>query len=288
MAVPPGWMQMKRVACVVALMLGSGALFAPAPSDRVEAQNAAPKHLGFDRNIYPGDEALPVLRATFDFAGYWLSAPPGEKASTWSGKRSLLASQGFGFAPLYLGPDSARLRNNDEAKRTAREDAQKAADAAENEGFESNAVIYLDIEEGGRLPEAYHAYIQEWSEELWRAGYRAGVYCSAIPVSEGKGVSITTAQDIAAHVGAGNVVFWVYNDACPPSPGCVDATAGPAGSGFAGAEIWQYSQSPRRKEYTAKCKARYAADGNCYAPVDTKHKWFLDMNVARTGDPSGN
>jgi hypothetical protein len=34
-------------------------------------------YLGFDRNVYPGDDALPVLRKTFVFAGYWLGPPPG-------------------------------------------------------------------------------------------------------------------------------------------------------------------------------------------------------------------
>jgi hypothetical protein len=39
------------------------------------------------------------------------------------------------------------------------------------------------------------------------------------------------------------------------------------------------AQSPRRKEFTAHCPANYAADGNCYAPDDSAHKWFLDANV---------
>ena len=54
-------------------------------------------YLGFDRNIYPGDDALPILRRTFSFASYWLSSPPGEKTNTWFGKRELLRKHGFGF-----------------------------------------------------------------------------------------------------------------------------------------------------------------------------------------------
>src|SRR6267143_5567909 len=49
-------------------------------------------YLGFDRNIYPGDAALPALRKTFVFTSYWLSPPPGEKINTWLGKREFLRS----------------------------------------------------------------------------------------------------------------------------------------------------------------------------------------------------
>src|ERR1700759_5268198 len=28
--------------------------------------------LGFDRNIYPGDDAMPILRKTFSYAGFWV------------------------------------------------------------------------------------------------------------------------------------------------------------------------------------------------------------------------
>src|SRR5579875_2705389 len=33
---------------------------------------------GFDRNDYPGDDAMLSLRASFAFTGYWLTNPPGE------------------------------------------------------------------------------------------------------------------------------------------------------------------------------------------------------------------
>lgn len=53
----------------------------------VRGNNVAPKprlagnFVGFDRNDYPGDDSLPVLRQTFVFAGYWLSPPPGAKSN---------------------------------------------------------------------------------------------------------------------------------------------------------------------------------------------------------------
>jgi hypothetical protein len=48
---------------------------------------------------------------------------------------------------------------------------------------------------------------------------------------------------------------------------------------------WQYSQSPRRPEITKSCAKTYAADGNCYAPGFGTA--FLDMDVAKSNDPSG-
>lgn len=245
-------------------------------------------YFGFDSNDYPGDDALPSLRKTFSFASYWLGPPPGEKRSSWLGKRALLQSEGFGFAVLFNGRESRTLRTTAQARQKGMLDAQNAVKLARQEGFAKDTVIFLDLEEGGRLPAPYHSYLQAWSNTLAKVGYRAGVYCSTIPVDEGQGVHITTAQDIQAHVTSPVLVYWVYNDACPPAPGCAFPANPllPAQSGFSPATIWQYAQSPRRKEFTARCAASYAADGNCYAPGDPQHRWFLDANIATMPDPS--
>jgi hypothetical protein len=246
-------------------------------------------YLGFDRNEYPGDAALPILRKTFEFSGYWLSTPPGAKTNSWRGKREQLRSQGFGFLLLYRGRDSGEFKNLSSAKRKGSSDAHNAATAAESEGFAPHAIIFLDIEEGGRLSANYHSYLRVWADTLEQAGYRPGVYCSGIPVEEGGGVSITTADDIRESLKPRDIVFWVYNDACPPSAGC--ATPGnppmPATSGISYAAIWQFAQSPRRRNFTARCAATYHADGNCYAPGDAAHSWHLDINSAASPDPSG-
>lgn len=276
----------------LSILLGIGFLQQSFVNSQTTPGGSSPAHtayLGLDRNIYPGDEALPVLRKTFAFSSYWIGPPPGEKATTWTGKRSLLQSMGFGFAVLFNGRATRELRTAAAGKQKGAADAARAARLARQEGFQRGTVIFLDIEEGGRLPVAYHNYVQAWCDGLARAGYRCGVYCSAIPVDEGGGARITTAQDIQAHAGTRRVVYWVYNDACPPSPGCAFAeTSWAAGrSGFAAASVWQYAQSPRRKEFTASCPANYGADGNCYAPGDTAHRWFLDANVASSPNPSG-
>jgi Domain of unknown function (DUF1906) len=261
----------------------------PAPLPLPSAPQSARSYLGFDLNTYPGDDALPILRKSFAFAGYWLSPPPGAKINTWRGKREALRSQGFGFLVLFTGPQIATLNSAAHARRRAASEAHHAATAARAEGFPHQTVIFLDIEEGGRLPAAYHAYLRAWVDGLLRGGYRAGVYCSGMPVSEGEAVTITTADDIRENLGPRAMKYWVYNDACPPSPGCATTQNSPApsASGIPYAAIWQFAQSPRRKEFTARCAATYSSDGNCYAPGDGAHAWFLDVDTATSQDPSG-
>jgi hypothetical protein len=251
------------------------------------AENSTRSYLGFDRNQYPGDAAMTAFRKDFVFTGYWLSVAPGEKSNPWHGKREFLRSQGYGFLPLFLAPDSSKLKSVALASARGVLDAKKAAAAATAEGFPSGTIIFLDIEEGGRLPASYHAYLKSFSSELAKTGRKPGVYCSGMPVKEEPGVTITTADDIHNDPSTHDFIFWIYNDACPPSPGCtLKETPPPLEGGISYATIWQFAQSPRRKEFTARCPAKYAPDGNCYAPSDTAHKWFLDLNSAKSPDPS--
>lgn len=246
-------------------------------------------YLGFDRNEYPGDAALSVLRKSFAFSGYWLGPPPGEKTNSWRGKHELLRSQGFGFMLLYRGRKSGEIKNLSSARQKGSSDARNAAISAKSEGFARNALIFLDIEEGGRLTANYHSYLRAWADALRQAGYRPGVYCSGIPVDEGGGVSITTADDIRDNLKPLEIAFWVFNDACPPSEGCATPQnpPKPAASGISYAAIWQFAQSPRRRERTAHCAETYHPDGNCYAPGDAARAWHLDINAANSPDPSG-
>jgi Domain of unknown function (DUF1906) len=256
------------------------------PITEPQSRTLAAAYPGFDLNTYPGDAALPVLRKTFYFAGYWLSPPPGAKRNTWVGKRQLLLSQKFGFLLLYRGPQTSELKSSAQAANRGTADAAAAAATAKKEGFPSHAIIFLDIEEGGRLPAKYHAYLRAWADALARAGYRSGVYCSGMPVNEGTGVTIITSDDIRNNIGKRDLAYFVYNDACPPAPGCVvpHAPPPPSASGIPYATVWQFAQSPRRKEFTGRCAATYNADGNCYAPGDAAQ--FLDLNSATTSDPS--
>jgi hypothetical protein len=263
--------------------------FSVSPLATHDTSERSRSYLGFDRNIYPGDSSLPTLRKSFAFTSYWLSPPPGEKRNTWKGKRELLVSHGFGFLVLYHGPDSGELKSENGAKERGSKDAREAAAAAKEEGFAAGTIIFLDIEEGGRLPDTYHAYLRAWLDELKRASLIAGVYCSGISVKEEPGVSITTADDISSHAPSHEIVIWAYNDACPPSPGCAfpENPPAPSLSGISYAAVWQFAQSPRRRRLTARCPVKYAPDGNCYAPGDAAHAWFLDVNSATSPNPSG-
>jgi len=245
-------------------------------------------YLGFDRNLYPGDAAFAELRKTFVFTSYWLNTPPGEKTNTWIGKRAFLVKSEFGFLVLFRGRDSHEFKKAADGPAKGSLDAEAAAAAAKKEGFPTETIIFLDIEEGGRLSAIYHAYLHAWLDGLTRSGYRAGVYCSGMPAKESGGVTILTADDIRANAGSRKFVFFVFNDACPPSPGCVFPGAAPAValSGVAYAQAWQYAQSPRRKEVTARCATGYNRNGNCYSPYDNSHEWDLDADTATTADPS--
>jgi hypothetical protein len=244
-------------------------------------------YLGFDRNEYPGDANLGILHQTFTFSGYWLNNPPGAKTNTWTGKRAKLQSAGFGFLVLFNGRLYKELKHDPAAGRS---DGVAAVASARREGFPTHTVIFLDIEEGGRMLPEQKAYIYSWVDAVNAAGYRAGVYCSGIPAKEGK-VSIVTADDIRQNAGGRAIVFFVTNDVCPPSPGCAYArkapAPAPAESGVNFAEVWQYAQSPKRKSFAAKCPANYNVDGNCYPPGgDPALKLHVDVETASSADPS--
>src|SRR5215470_8983366 len=86
--------------------------------------------LGFDRNDYPGDDAMKLLRKDFSFTSYWLGNPPQTKTNSWSGKREFLHSLGYGFLPLFNGPTSDELRNEPYTLKRVADDVQASASAA--------------------------------------------------------------------------------------------------------------------------------------------------------------
>ena len=259
------------------------------------------RFVGFDRNLYPGDDRLAELRKSFSFAGYWLTPPPGETANSWVGKRGVLRAAGFGFLILANGRlEKEILTSGGPPGSLGRADAAVAIAAAQSEGFPKGAILFLDQEEGGRLTGPQMQYFFAWTETVSASGYKAGAYVSGEPVPDGPGRTISTAlavrETIAnSRVGVdeakrmfGNlhdVALWVYEDACPPAPGCLIAAAPSlAASGIADTVAWQYAQSPRRPAQTRSCAQTYAADGMCYAGATSDI--FVDLNTAASEDPS--
>ena len=261
---------------------------------KIEAPADTLTYLGFDANDYPGDSALPVLKQTFTFAGYWLNPPPGQEAgestNTWTGKRAILAQQGFGFLVLFNGRWERELKNPEHAMSLGVSDAKAAAEAATREGFARGTIIFLDQEEGGAMLPDQMAYLLAWFDGITSAHFGAGVYCSGIPAKDGSEMAVT-AEDIRARAEGRHISFFVYNDACPPAPGCVygKIASPPAESGVKFAIAWQYAQSPRRHQFTKPCSATYDHDGNCYAPGQSSAgtvQATLDLDSATSPDPS--
>jgi Rv2525c-like, glycoside hydrolase-like domain len=269
-------------------------------------------YLGFDRNEYPGDANLKTLHQTFAYTGYWLNNPPGESTNTWAGHRAAVESAGFGFLVLFNGRLYAQLKTVANAARLGQSDAQAAAAAARREGFPGKTIIFLDQEQGGRMLPEQKAYIYAWVDGVTAAGFRAGIYCSGQPAADDG--NVVTAEDIREHANAPvgpagrstratpnqsinqatpnqttrDITYWAINDACPPAPGCAfpQRPPNPRQSGVDFAEVWQFAQSPQRKDVAGRC-TNYARDGNCYPPgVAAELKMHVDVNSATSADPS--
>ncbi len=242
-----------------------------------------------DRNDYPGDASMAALRKTFAFTGYWLNNPPGATTNTWQGKRNTIQAMGFGFLLLFNGREYLELKASGNASKAGASDAASAVKSAAGEGFPKGAILFLDQEQGGRMLPEQRAYIHAWVDGVVRAGYRAGIYCSGIPFRESTGVSVITAADIRDHDEGRKLTFFISNDQCGPSPGCVFPKLSPApvASGVPFAEVWQFAQSPRRPELTAACRQTYARDGNCYPPsTPAGSRVHIDVDTANSPDPS--
>jgi hypothetical protein len=273
-------------------------LFAPCLATAQPAASTR-TYIGFDSNDYPGDALLPILRQQFAFVGYWLTSPPDVTSKNpWVGKRDILLRNGFGFLVVANGRHDPEILKSQKSGTSpvalAHQDAAVAIAAARREGFPPRTILFLDQEDGGRMLPEQADYLLTWTEAVAASGYRPGVYASGEPVGDGKGpdgkpVTITTIQDIRQHVAAQHlhpVAFWVYQDVCPPAPGCVVAPASPPPpdlSGTIDATAWQFAVSPRRNNDTRACGATYHA-GNCYAPGIPG--FALDLTSSHSPDPS--
>ena len=252
---------------------------------------AARGFVGFDRNDYPGDEAMTRLRKQFAYTGYWLTPPPGETTNSWVGKRAMLRGLGYGFLVLANGRLDKQIKAAHVTPQALGwQDAAKAIAAAQAEGFPAKTILFLDQEEGGRLLEEQAGYLFGWTEAVAASPFRPGVYASGQPAPDGPGKTVTTIQDIREHVAKDHlhpIAVWAYQDACAPSgpsTGCTVTPPPVAASGIQDAIVWQYAQSPRRPEVTQSCAKTYGADGNCYPPGEPGAT--VDLNVASSADPS--
>jgi len=77
--------RMHWLASLLRVVLSAGLVLSFAGRSCEQQSSESASHLGFDRNEYPGDEAMATLRKQFVFVGYWLSPPPGGQTNNWSG-----------------------------------------------------------------------------------------------------------------------------------------------------------------------------------------------------------
>ena len=260
---------------------------------------AQKRYLGFDRNAFPGDNALATLRKTFDYTSYWLNTPPGAKLNTWKGKRALLKKHGFGFLVLFNGRTASGLRFH--ARTLGLADGRAAVAAAAREGFAPGVLIFLDQEQGGRMLPEQLAYVFGWIDAVRAGGDRAGVYCSGIVVEDEDG-KISTARHLAdadaareKKLSAGKsttrLALWIADDQCPPSPGCT-VTKPRAMPEFSRdpnvwVPVWQYAQSPQREEFSAGCPTITDEEKLCFAPgLPPGPNSYVDLNLADSPNPS--
>src|SRR5260370_42051631 len=97
---------------LVMILVAVSALTGFAGAQRPAEASGTTQQLGFGRNEYPGDDALPALRRHFSFVGDWLTNPPGaqgtgEQSNSWKGKREVLVKRGLGFLVLASGKEDA-------------------------------------------------------------------------------------------------------------------------------------------------------------------------------------
>jgi hypothetical protein len=252
----------------------------------LSAALAQSAYLGFDLNEYPGDANLKTLHQTFSYTGYWLNNPPGANSNNWVGHRAMVEAAGFGFLVLFNGRLYAELKSVANAKKLGQSDAQKAVASALREGFPAKMIIFLDQEQGGRMLPEQKAYIFAWVDGVTAAGFRAGIYCSGIANPDDG--NVVTAEDIRQSAGSREITYWAINDACPPAPGCAfpKNPPSPAQSGVRFAEVWQFAQSPKRKDVGGHC-TNYSRDGNCDPPgTGAVARLPIDANSANSPDPS--
>jgi hypothetical protein len=268
-----------------------------------QAASALRPYVGFDANEYPGDNQLAALHKQFAFTGYWLNNPPGANSNSWTGKRETLVRAGFGFLVVFNGRLDKQILAAQKAGKPpaalAREDADAAVAAARRDGFPPRTIIFLDQEDGGRMLPEQAAYLLGWTEAVAGSTYSPGVYASGQPVPDedenGRKITITTIQDIRAHVASQHlhpIAFWAFRDACPPAPGCTVNAAKlppPDASGTLDLAAWQYALSPHGSYVTQACAATYnKANGYCYLPgaPPALVRYQLDLSVSNSPDPS--
>lgn len=193
-------------------------------------------YAGFDRADCPEISFMAKLRAETNlvWCGFYLPAPS-QQGTTWRAKRAVLAAQGWGFAPVYVGQQVVGPGSHLVNAEQGTIDGAHACVAMSAEGFPQKSWVYLDLENGPPLGAAQRDYLAAWVDAVEVNGYCAGVYCSFM----------LAAQVAALRPSARIWVFHVRTVSPHIVGGTTFASPDPAQSGFPGAVLWQHDDEAR-------------------------------------------
>lgn len=232
---------------------------------------------GFDTRQYPGAEAMRAWHdaSPYRWVGLYLPAPC-YTGTSWQGTRASLQDMGWGLAVLFVGEqdwdamraagadtttvavEGARCTSANLTPANGELHAVAAADAAAAEGFETGTVIYLDVERVDSVSDRLAAYVRSWTAALLDDGrYVPGLYAHD--------------HNAAALVAVATEVFLQRQRVEQPRLWVAKGSGfgidrSPAESGHPAA-VWQ-----------GLFNTRESWGG---------HELLIDVNVARTANPSG-
>jgi hypothetical protein len=194
-------------------------------------------HAGLDRSEFPGAHVMTWLKANtnLEWCGYYLAPSPSHSGTSWMGHRNALLGEGWGIAPLYVGQQVIGPGSHHPSQHQGQVDGREAVTLLADEGFPAGTCVYLDLENGLPFPQALRDYVASWSHFVQAQNFTPGIYCSH-----------SFAEDVHVLVPSARLwVFKVTTTAPHPIPGPHFPDNHPAGSGYAGAFIWQLGQNCR-------------------------------------------
>jgi len=205
---------------------------APAVVSRVVSVSA-----GMDTSGFPGVSKMAALKKStnFKFTAFYLGPAPSHPGADWMPHRADLVSQGWGFAPVFVGRQTTGPGSHSVSNANGVLDGKTTAALMKQAGFPAQSYAYLDLEEGAPLSNAHRDYVVAWSNSLKEQGYNPGVYCSYL-----------IAPKVAAAVPEARIwAFHVKTTSSHRVSGTAFSTSPPSGSKFAKAFIWQYDDNAK-------------------------------------------
>ena len=169
------------------------------------------------------------------WCGYYLGPAPSHASTSWMGKRAALQGAGWGLAPLYVGQQIRGPGRHNVSATQGTMDGQDAARLLVADRFAAGTCVYLDLEDGPPFIVPRTDYVAAWVDAVQAGGFQPGVYCS-------HGFAA------AVHMLRPNTRLWAFKVETTqehPFPGVNFPDVHPAGSGYAGAFIWQLAQNCR-------------------------------------------